>query len=280
MLRHWAILVTAAWFFAFAEPGPAAHADAARAAFVTTPGSTPEGSVEARCGASLLRDHGVCVHLEEEQGENPLAVAIANQHVERGVGLRTYDQIPRRPDRPESYSAYLFPLSNPTRVMSGYDLDLPDSNQRRAPTLRHTGHGGLDLTAARGAPVTVVLLEHESQEPEVLYAGGLFGTSVVTLHTVHEGGDVREYVVIYGHLDEIAAGIQAGRHLAPKEVVGFVGDTGSPGLVHLHLEIRRVRESAKIRDAVRQAGGGAILLDWATVVTDPRNLLPLTREYR
>lgn len=271
MLRNLCIAATSLLILAAYEENGSAYAPSSR---ITPATSTPSKPLSLHpCGESALLDHGVCVHLAEEVGEHPMAVLVSNQHVERGRGLRVYDQIPRRPDRPERYEAYLLPIVS--HVISGYDLDLPDSHQRRAPTLRHTGHGGIDLPAERGTPVQVTTLEHQEQDAEVLYAGPLFGTTVVTLHAVREAGDVREYVVLYGHLDAIAGGIHAGRHLAAKEIVGLVGDTGSPGLVHLHLEIRRVRESVQIHDAVAKASGGAILQDWVTVVTDPRNLLPL-----
>jgi murein DD-endopeptidase MepM/ murein hydrolase activator NlpD len=57
--------------------------------------------------------------------------------------------------------------------------------------------------------------------------------------------------------------------LEPGEVVGFVGDTGSRGLVHLHLEVRRVRDGTDLSH-LSPAG----LVDSAeTVVCDPRNVL-------
>jgi hypothetical protein len=53
------------------------------------------------------------------------------------------------------------------------------------------------------------------------------------------------------------------------ELVGLVGDSDSPNLVHLHLEARRVRDGV---DA-RSLGPDTILS--RTTVTDPRNVLPL-----
>ncbi len=59
------------------------------------------------------------------------------------------------------------------------------------------------------------------------------------------------------------------------ELVGFVGDTGSPELIHLHLEARRVRDGVDIADRIRVHAGGALIEADATVVCDPRNVLPL-----
>jgi murein DD-endopeptidase MepM/ murein hydrolase activator NlpD len=108
----------------------------------------------------------------------------------------------------------------------------------------------------------------------------LFGTTVVTRHTVREGGRLRDYVLLFGHLDAPAAGLAAGRVVKEGELVGYVGDTGSPELIHLHLEARRVRDGVNVADRVSGNGGGAggagSLLDPdATIVCDPRNVLPL-----
>jgi murein DD-endopeptidase MepM/ murein hydrolase activator NlpD len=62
--------------------------------------------------------------------------------------------------------------------------------------------------------------------------------------------------------------------LKEGDVVGFVGDTGSPELVHLHWEARRVRDGVDARAKVK-LGGGALLADDVSVVCDPRNVLPL-----
>jgi murein DD-endopeptidase MepM/ murein hydrolase activator NlpD len=93
---------------------------------------------------------------------------------------------------------------------------------------------------------------------------------------VREGGRLRDYVLLFGHLDAAAPGIAAGRPLKEGELVGFVGDTGSPELVHLHLEARRVREGVDMAERIRTRSGGAALEADATVVCDPRNVLPLS----
>jgi len=194
-------------------------------------------------------------------------------HDKRGH-LRTYDQIPRRPERPADYAAYRYPVpvaeGEPLRV-SGYDLNLPDSDQRRGRKLSQVGHGGVDLLAPRGTEVRVVALEHQDGDAEVLLAGKLFGTTVVTRHTLREAGRLREYVVLYGHLASVAPGIEPGRPVADGTVVGYVGDTGSEGIVHLHLEVRRVRDGVDLaKVAPERVVAGEI-----AVVCDPRNVLPL-----
>jgi murein DD-endopeptidase MepM/ murein hydrolase activator NlpD len=105
----------------------------------------------------------------------------------------------------------------------------------------------------------------------VLDAGHLFGNSVVTLHTLREAGALREYLVIYGHLQGFAPGISRGQTLAAGSLLGFVGDSGSPGIVHLHLEVRRAREG------INAAGLslGEVPQNAKTVACDPRNVLEL-----
>jgi murein DD-endopeptidase MepM/ murein hydrolase activator NlpD len=156
-------------------------------------------------------------------------------------------------------------------VISGSDLDQPHEHQRRGATLSHVGHGGVDLPQKRGTPIVMVPLEHQEGDAEVLFVGELFGRTVVTLHTLREGGQTREYVLLFGHLDAPATGLARGAHLASGDLVGTVGDTGSPELVHLHLEARRVRAAVNIRDEP----GYKLVANECTVVCDPRNVLPM-----
>jgi murein DD-endopeptidase MepM/ murein hydrolase activator NlpD len=106
---------------------------------------------------------------------------------------------------------------------------------------------------------------------EVTFTGELFGLTVATTHMVREGGRLREYIALYGHLDGIGPGIAPGVPVALGEVVGYVGDTGSPGIVHLHFELRQVRDGVSLaRIEPRRIADNAI-----SVPCDPRNLLPL-----
>ena len=117
-----------------------------------------------------------------------------------------------------------------------------------------------------------VALEHQEGDAEVLYTGPLFGTTVVTHHTLREGGRLRDYVVLFGHLDSIAPGVTPGTALRDDDAIGAVGDTGSPELVHLHYEVRRVREGV---DVSKIPAGAQVLAENVSVVCDPRNVLPL-----
>jgi murein DD-endopeptidase MepM/ murein hydrolase activator NlpD len=223
------------------------------------------------CPSGTLPDVDVCVHVSNNGARAAESVVNAQRDVQDKRVV--YDQIPRRPDRPAEYSAYRYPVACDACVVSGYDLDRPDERQRRGKRLRQVGHGAIDLSAPRAAPVTLVELEHQQGPADLVYVGPLFGMTVVTLHRVREANESRDYIVILGHLEAAAPGLtdRPGSPLLSDQLLGYVGDSGSPGLVHLHLEIRRVREGV---DAKKLAP--ATLVDGAnTVACDPRNLLPL-----
>lgn len=192
-------------------------------------------------------------------------------HTEKNGALFHYDQISRRWDRPEDYDAYRYPIELTgygSPVGSGYDLDQPDAKQRRG-TMRAVGHGGFDLPQVMGAPVKVMPLAHQVGDAKVVYVGPLFGNTVVTLHEVREGGTRGHYVVLYGHLQKPAPDLMMGRNIPAGTLIGFVGDSESEGRVHLHLEARRVRDELDIA----RLGPNEVLTQ--TIVTDPRNVLPL-----
>ncbi len=258
-----------------------AHAPPER---IELPAEPPDDTASARaafpaCPAGTLPDGDVCVHLPGDPASGEDALATSNIHRERTGRWAAYEQIPRLPDRPESYDAYRYPvppgLPGGHYVVSGYDLDRPDDSQRRGPTLHATGHGGVDLPDPKGTPITLVALEHQVGDADVVYVGPLFGNTVVTRHTVREGGRLRDYVLLFGHLDAPAPGLAPGRALKDGELVGTVGDSGSPELVHLHLEARRVRDGVDMAERIAKRAGGAVVEPDATVVCDPRNVLPL-----
>lgn len=225
----------------------------------------------APCPARTLPDGDVCVGLSGDDGSPDLESAQNAHHDTRGRWI-VYDEIPRRPERPSDYDAYRYPVPcEHACVVSGYDLDRPDAEQRRGRRLRQIGHGAVDLPRPRGTPIVDVSLEHQQGDSEVVYVGPLFGTTVITRQTLLEAGQLRDYLVLFGHLDAQTPGLQAGARLKEGDNVGFVGDTGSPGLVHLHLEIRRVREGINAADL----GPSAMIANENSVVCDPRNVLPL-----
>ncbi len=241
------------------------------------PSASEPPSLASLCPVETLPDEGVCIPVPAEGEGGSVLSEEQNAHRDRSGALRSYDQIPRRPERPSDYRRYRFPVPPPAGqnlVVSGYDLDRPDALQRRGSHIKAVGHGGIDLAGRRGAEVRLVNLEHQAGDAEVLFVGEVFGNSVVTRHGVKEGASLREYVVLHGHLEGPAPGLTRGMNLREGALVGFVGDSGSPGDVHLHFEVRRVREGVN----VGSLAPGELTKNARTVACDPRNVLPFAVE--
>jgi murein DD-endopeptidase MepM/ murein hydrolase activator NlpD len=258
-----------------ADPRAGTEADLREQAAAPAPSAARPGAAsnDALCPLGTLPDGGVCIPVLRVFGGLALSEERA-QHHDRSGRLRVYDQIPRRPERPADYRRYQLPvppLPEQSFVTSGYDLDRPDDEQRRGADLKAVGHGGIDLAQKRNTPVTLVPLEHQIGDADVLFVGKLFGNSVVTHHAVREQDAVRDYLVIHGHLEKPASGLTRGATLSTGAIVGYVGDSDSPGVVHLHLEVRRAREGV----ALGSLGPGELTKNVNTVACDPRNVLPL-----
>jgi murein DD-endopeptidase MepM/ murein hydrolase activator NlpD len=235
-----------------------------------------ELAANAPCPRGTLPDANVCVPVPDPNVLEQALVEQQNEHHDRSGQLRVYDQIPLRAERPKDFRKYRLPvpvLADQSFVTSGYDLDRPDAEQRRGAELSAVGHGGVDLAQARGTEVHLVDLENQVGDAEVLAVGHLFGNSVVTHHTLREAGALREYLVIYGHLESAAPGLSHGQSLKNGALIGYVGDSGSPGVVHLHLEVRRAREGVN----AGQLPLGQVNQNAESVACDPRNVLELLR---
>ena len=246
---------------------------AARA--TATPDATPNSTgalAAAPCPARTLPDGDACVRLPEDAPEVAEAEPAANGHHDKSGHWMTYDEIPRRPERPIDYDAYRYPVPcEHNCVVSGFDLDRPDEEQRRGRRLREVGHGAVDLPRQKGTPIRMLALDRQEGDAEVVYVGPLFGTTIITRHTLREGGQLHDYLLLFGHLDPQIPGVRAGMRMKDGDLVGFVGDTGSPELVHLHLEARRVRTG----EDVMKLSPSALIANAHTIVCDPRNVLPL-----
>ncbi len=223
----------------------------------------------AVCPSGTVPDGEVCVRLPDpDLGGDPFVVG-QGAHFDKKGTYQVYDQIPRRPDWPADYSVYRYPIAVRGPVGSGYDLDLPDADQRRGRHLSHVGHGGIDLSAPRGAEIRRVRSDHQEGDSEVVYVGRLFGTTVVTRDTLRETGVLREYLVLYGHLESVAPGLAPGQMIPEDGLVGYVGDSGSEGIVHLHLEFRQVREGIDLT----KVPPAKLVANEVSIVCDPRNIL-------
>jgi murein DD-endopeptidase MepM/ murein hydrolase activator NlpD len=247
------------------------------------------------CPPRTLPDRDVCVRLPEGDDGAPERESEQNAHHDGRGRSTVYDEIPRRPDRPADYDAYRYPVPcEHDCVASGDGLDRSDPMQRQGrrlndpdrnaprpgidpapqaamPGLAVVGHGAVDLPQKTGTPIVMVDLEHQQGDAEVVFVGPLFGTTVITRHTLREAGQLRDYLLLFGHLDAQLPGLQAGSLVKEGDVVGFVGDTTSSQLSHLHLEARRVRNGVD----VDKLAPSAMIANENSVVCDPRNILPL-----
>jgi len=261
-----------ATLFLVVVPARAARAQGRGTRAITAePIASPSVSVPVPVQQGALR---VSVETGALDPGAPELHSIVRRHRDKGDEWVTYEQIPRSPDRPMDYDAYRYPVppgiaGGRHSVSSGYDLDMPDGIQRRGSFLNMVGHGGVDLPQVKGFPVRLVDLDHQVGKASVIYVGEMFGTTVVTKHTRREGGALREYLVIFGHLGSVAPGVKTGARFAEGDVVGEVGNSGSPLLIHLHVETRRLREGV---DARRYEGWHLLSV---SVVCDPRNVMPL-----
>jgi murein DD-endopeptidase MepM/ murein hydrolase activator NlpD len=84
-------------------------------------------------------------------------------------------------------------------------------------------HQGVDLVAGRGTPILAV-------ESGYIVRAGVQSNGAIRI--VQQGGSGSKY--FYGHMDRITVG--AGSRVSRGQVIGYMGDTGSRGSVHLHFE--------------------------------------------
>jgi hypothetical protein len=162
--------------------------------------------------------------------------------------------VKRLPERPEAWRDYQLPVDPVHDVVAAGGGD--------------TGEGtGFEIATDGDAPVTLVELEGQTGEAEVVLVGELRGVTVVTRHRVEAPGGERRYLVIQGHLERPGPKVTTGARLGPMAVVGFV-PTDEP---RLYLEVRLEHEErtpATLSELER---------DPSNVPVDPRNVLPVRR---
>jgi hypothetical protein len=208
----------------------------------------------APCGSGTLPEGPVCLRIPGEH--DTLLLEGRDRAPSRGEPVA--DRIPRRPERPADPAAYLYPVGEPGRpphVLNS--LDKP----------------GVRLAVRPGERVVLLGLEHQVGPAEVIFAGELFGRTVVTAHRVDDGRRQRTYLLFHGGLNRTAPAVVPGARLEPGAELGFArADYDvSAGLIDVYLEAREVREGAKLDPADARR-----LVDPALgVPTDVRNVLPL-----
>ena len=93
-----------------------------------------------------------------------------------------------------------------------------------APRPGGRSHAGLDLMGKRGEPIYAI------DSGTVTRSGYQSNGSLILDITGSRG------MYFYGHFDKILFGY--GDKVQAGDLIGYMGDTGSPGAVHLHLEVR------------------------------------------
>ncbi|MBK6519197.1 MAG: hypothetical protein IPG04_34930 [Polyangiaceae bacterium] len=240
---------------AVARPRPTGPAPSAQAASASSE-VAPIALTELPCPERHLPEGRACVPLPEL---GDLTGAPAGAQLERRSRGALFEVIPRRPDRPADPAVFVYPIADEPLFLRGFD-DLPSEHSPVS----------LELSAVRGAPITSLSLEGQDGAAEVLATGRLVGTTVVTQHRVLGAAGPRLVLLVHGHLDAIAPDAKPGSKLQPGDLVGFVGDSGNPGVVSLYLEARLAREEIELTGLPLER-----LLDAATSIpTDARNVLP------
>ena len=125
--------------------------------------------------------------------------------------------------------------------------DLLDTFDEARGTRRHNA---LDIPAPRGTPV-LSAVDGRIQKLFTSQAGGLM---------IYASDPNNRFVLMYGHLDRYADGLEDGAEVRRGETIGFVGTTGNapPDVPHLHFAIARTTNVARW---------------WTGMPVDPRPLL-------
>lgn len=232
----------------------------------TTPPGGATGSASApiasatalACGPRAIPEGTVCIPLPPPPG--------ATAGARKPIRDRVNESIPRRPDRPESPMGLSFPLDGPPIILFGFDTatDPEDVESQKNPV-------AIDLSAERGEEVKAVALRGQKGAGEVIAMGELHGKTLAVLHAVEEGGRKRQYLALYSRLDAFAPDLKVDDKVKEGEAIGYTGDSGTTGFVHLHFEVRQVRDEIDVRplDMARLVDQSvSIPIDLRNVLTD------------
>lgn len=180
---------------------------------------------------------------------------------------RPHELVPRLPERPASFTAYQLPV-DPV-----FDVGAPLDDPMVAPGER--AELGVELITDAQTPVTLVDLEGQRNQAEVVLVGDLYGVTVVTRHVVTRGDREREYLAFYGNLDRPGPSITNGARLGPMAVIGYVSDPAEDDDAFLYFEVRQRREAAGAADKAEHLSD--LTRDSVSIAVDPRNVLPLAK---
>lgn len=235
---------------------------------VTVSASVPTQSASAMapplaqmpCPPRHLPEGEACVPLLAL--DQPLVASDFEVQRERRARSTSFDVIPRKPDRPSDPAVFQYPLEGKPLFLRGFEES--DAAHTASPV-------SLEMAAERGTPVRVLSFDDQEGNTQVVAVGRFVGTTVVTRHAVLGASRPRVFLLVHGHLEAVAADTRVGVELAANAVLGFVGDSGNPGIVSLYLEARLVRDGVDVTGLPIER-----LLDVSvSVPTDARNALPM-----
>jgi len=89
-----------------------------------------------------------------------------------------------------------------------------------------SGHLGIDIAAAQGAPV------YAADSGVIVFAGWASGGYGNTVIIDHGNG----YQTLYAHLSSVA--VRCGQSVSQGAVIAYAGSTGNSTGTHLHFEVR------------------------------------------
>ena len=212
------------------------------------------------------------MRLPDDDERAPEPEAEPGGHHDRQGRWVAYEQIPRRPDRSADYDLYRYPVPcSHGCVVSGYDLDRPDEAQRRGRRLTYVGHGAVDLPQKKGTPVALVALEHQQDDAEVIYVGPSSARPSSPARPCARAASSATTSSSSGTSTPRRPGSPPASASATATCSASWATRGSPELVHLHLEARRLRDGVDLT----KLAPGQMIANENSVVCDPRNVLPL-----
>jgi hypothetical protein len=204
-----------------------------------------------------------CVELPDDprgRGARARRLAAMPPTIEHLRTTSPNDFVPRLPDRPEDYGAYLLPVEPLLRT---YAPEPPSAYDEQP---KH----GVYFATSPGSPVTLADLDEQQGDAEVLLVGELYGVTVVLRQRAQIGPSLRDYLVFYGELARPGPGVVSGAKLGPAAVVGYLpgGDDAA-----LYYEVRQQQaEMSRPLEHLSQLARPSL-----TVSIDPRNVLRRTR---
>jgi hypothetical protein len=214
----------------------------------------------APCAPGTLPEGPVCVRIP---GAAEVASARASAHLGPAPqrGEVPFERIPRMPERPADPAAYVYPAG----------AEAADGGVTGPRILAGVERPGIRVAVRPNERVRALALEGQVGPAEVVFAGDLYGVTVVTAHTLEGTGRKHVVLLFHGALDHAAPGVVAGAKLDAGADLGFARTDLKAGLIDVYFEAREVRDGAKLDGA-----DGRRLTDASvSVATDLRNVLPL-----